>query len=78
MDNDYKEKLEMEEHVLVPQGVYVSREDLETFGFSARRRGCFVSAQGNDETGAHGKLLKADGRGVEEHIESRGSTKTRE
>ena len=62
MDNDYKEKLQMEEHVLIPWScVCVSREDLETFGFTARCRQ------------AH-----ADGIGVEEHSESRGSTKTLE
>ena len=31
MDKDYKVKLEMEEHVLVPKSVYKTREDLEVF-----------------------------------------------
>ena len=32
MDKDYKEKLEMEERVLVLKRVYMIREDLEVFG----------------------------------------------
>ena len=36
MDKDYKEKLEMEEHFLVQKGVYITGEDWEVFGFTAR------------------------------------------
>ena len=50
MDNDYKEKLEMEEHVPVPRRVYMTREDLEVFGFTASCSGC-TSWLG--ETSAH-------------------------
>ena len=40
MDKDCKEKLEMEDHVPVPKGVYMTREDLEVFRFIARCPGC--------------------------------------
>ena len=40
MDMDYKEKLEMEEHVLVPTTVCIAREDLAVFGFTARFPDC--------------------------------------
>ena len=40
MDKAYKEKLEAQEHVLVPKRVYISRENLEEFGFTARCLGC--------------------------------------
>ena len=36
MDKEYEEKLEMEEHVPVPERAYIHREDLKTFGFTAR------------------------------------------
>ena len=36
MDEERKEKLEMEEHVLVPKIVHITRQDLEWFGFRAR------------------------------------------
>ena len=32
MDKNYKQKLAMEEHVSVPKGVYIPREDSEVFG----------------------------------------------
>ena len=35
MDKDYKEKLEIEEHVPVPKRVSTTHEDLEVFGFTA-------------------------------------------
>ena len=37
---DDKEKLEIEEHVLVPKRLRTTREDLEVFGFTARCPGC--------------------------------------
>ena len=40
MDKEYKEKLEAEEHLPVPKRVYISRENLEEFGFTARCLGC--------------------------------------
>ena len=40
MDKEYKEKLEMEEHFPVPKSVYIRREDLEIFGFTATCPGC--------------------------------------
>ena len=46
MDKDYKEKLEMEEHVPVPKRVYTTREDLEVFGFTARCPGCMSLLKG--------------------------------
>ena len=36
MDKEYKERLETEEHVPVLKRVYISRENLEEFGFTAR------------------------------------------
>ena len=38
-DKHYNEKLEVEEHVLVPKRVYPKREHLEVFGFTARCSG---------------------------------------
>ena len=52
MNQDYKEKLEMEEHVPVPKRVSVTREGLEVFGFTARCPSVHVIAQGDGETSA--------------------------
>ena len=46
MDKEYKEQLEAEEHVPVPKRVYVSRENLEEFGFTARCPGCVSLLRG--------------------------------
>ena len=46
MDKEYKEKLEAEEHVPVPKRVYISREYLEEFGFTARCLGCMSLLRG--------------------------------
>ena len=40
MDKDFMEKLEMEDGVPVPKRVYITREDLEVFGFTAFCSGC--------------------------------------
>ena len=48
MDNDYKEKLETEEHVQVPKRMYITREDQEAFGFTARCPGCMSSREHRD------------------------------
>ena len=40
MDKEYREKLETEEFVPVPKRVYISRENLEDFGFTPRCPGC--------------------------------------
>ena len=40
MDQDCKEKLEMEEHVPAPKRVCITREDFEVFGFTARCLRC--------------------------------------
>ena len=45
--NDYKEKLEMEEHVPVPKRVYITREDLEVLGFTARCPACMSLLKGS-------------------------------
>ena len=37
---EYREKLEAEEHVPVPKRVYISRENLEELGFTAKCPGC--------------------------------------
>ena len=46
MDKDYKGKLEMEEHVPEPKGVFITREDLEVFGFAARCPRCLSLLKG--------------------------------
>ena len=46
MDKEYKEKLEAEEHVPVPKRVYISRENLEEFGFTVRCPGCMSLLRG--------------------------------
>ena len=46
MDNDYKEKLEMDEHVPVLKGVYITREDLEASRFTAKCSWCMSSLKG--------------------------------
>ena len=46
MDEEYKEKLEAEEHVRVPKRVYISRENLEEFGFTARCPGSMSLLRG--------------------------------
>ena len=51
-DKDHEEKLEMEEHVPVPQRVYIALEDLEEF--------VHVVAQGVGETCAHRELSTTD------------------
>ena len=59
MDEDYKEKLELEEHVSVLKRVFITREDLGVlFGFSARCPGCTSFAERDGETSAHRKLPK--------------------
>ena len=40
MTRSNKEQLEMEEHVSVPRRVYITREDLEAFGVTARCPQC--------------------------------------
>ena len=42
MDKEYRERLEAEEHVPFTKRVYVSRENLEEFGFTARCSGCMT------------------------------------
>ena len=46
MDKEHKEKLEAEEHVPVPKRVYISRENLAEFGFTARCPGCMSLLRG--------------------------------
>ena len=46
MDKEYREKLEAEEHVPVPKRVYISRENLEEFGFTAMCPGCMSLLRG--------------------------------
>ena len=45
-DKEYREKLEAEEHVPVPKRVYISRENWEEFGFTARCPGCMSLLHG--------------------------------
>ena len=60
MDKDYKEKLEMEEHVPVPKRVYISREDLEMFGFTAKCPGCMSLLKGAARQAHTEKMSMAD------------------
>ena len=46
MDKDFRDKLEMEEHVSVSKRACISREDIETFGFTARCIGCLSIFKG--------------------------------
>ena len=55
-DKDYKEKLEMEEHVPVPKRVCIAREVWVRSEMSQ----VHVIAQGVGETSAHGELPKTD------------------
>ena len=71
MDKEYKEKLKTEEHVPVPKRVYISRENLEEFGFTERCPGCMSFASGNCETSTYRKLSKAN-RGGGERKEQNG------
>ena len=52
MDKDYKEKLEVEEHVLVPK-----KESVQHVCSGVREH---VVAHGDGETSAHRELSKAD------------------
>ena len=45
MDRDYKEKLEVEEHVPLTKRTHITREDLVVFGFAARCPGCRLLSQ---------------------------------
>ena len=45
-DKDHKEKLEMKEHVTVAKRVYITRADLDVFGFTARCLGCVSLLEG--------------------------------
>ena len=64
MDEDYKEMLQMFEHVSVPKRVFVTHEDLEVFGFTARCPWCMSLLK---ETARQAHKEKADRRGVERH-----------
>ena len=59
---------ETEERVSVPQRVYISRENLEEFGFSARCQGCTSLLRGTARQ-AHKGTAKADAamRRMKEH-----------
>ena len=64
MDKEYKEKLEAEEHVPVPKRVYISRENLKEFGFTARCPGCMSLLRGTARQ-AHTKSCR---RRIEEEL----------
>ena len=46
MDRDYKEKLQVEEHVPFTKRAHITREDLVVFGFAARCRCRLLSQEG--------------------------------
>ena len=75
MDNDNKEKLETEEHVQVPKRMYITREDQEGFGFTARCPGCMSLHKG---TSRQVQTENVRRRIEEELCEGGGSTKARE
>ena len=54
MDKENRERLEAEEHVPVPKRAYISRENLEEFGFTSRCLECMsllrgIARQGHTE-----------------------------
>ena len=69
MNEEYKEKFETEEHVPVPKRVYISRENLEEFGFTARCPGCMSLLRGTARQ-AHAENCR---RRIEEEL--RGTAK---
>ena len=69
IDKDYKENLEMEEHVVVPKRVYITREDLEVFGFTSRCAGWmsllkWTARQSHKEN--RGRRIEVELRGIVE------------
>ena len=74
MDEDYKEKLVMEEHVPVPKRVYITRDILEVFWVHSEMSWVHVVAQGHGETSAHRNCRR---RIEERHCEGGSSTKAR-
>ena len=62
----YREKLEAEEHVPLPKRVYMSRENVEEFGFTARCPGCVSLHQGTARQ-AHTENCR---RRIEEELKS--------
>ena len=46
MDKDYRERVQEEEQEAVPRKVYISKEDVETFGYTARCPGCVSILRG--------------------------------
>ena len=78
MDKEYKEKLEAEEHVPVPKRVYISRENLEEFGFTARCPGCMSLLRGTARQAHYRKLSKANRGGAEGHSEGTRGDETNE
>ena len=72
------EKLKLEERFPVPKRVYIRREDLEIFGFTARCLGC-MSLLKEMARHAHTENCRSRLKGVERHCEGgRSSTKARE
>ena len=78
MDKEYKEKLEAEEHVPVPKRVYISLENLEEFGFTARCPGCMSLLRGTARTSAYGKLSKTNRGGAEGYSQGTRGDETNE
>ena len=68
MDKEYRENLEAEEHVPVPKRVYISRENLEEFGFTARCPGCMSLLRGTARL-AHTENCR---RRIEEELKGTG------
>ena len=65
MDTECREKLEAEEHVPVPERVYISRENFGGIRIHSEVSGVYVVASGNCWTSAYGKLSKANRGGSE-------------
>ena len=62
MDRDYKEKLEMKEHVRIPKRVYISRENIKEFEFRVRCPGRTSMLMGTAGHAHVEALSKTNGR----------------
>ena len=70
LDKDFRDKLEMEEHVSVPKRAYISREDRETFGLTQDALG---ACQYSKESGGCSKTSeRISGQGSRESKDTNG------
>ena len=65
MDKEYRERMKAEDHETVPRKVYITKEDLETHGYTAKCPGCISILRGTARQ-AH---IEACRRRVEKELE---------